>query len=279
MTTKTNSLDISFEEAARQSVFLGLVRLHQLRTKYPSASDEDLIRANAAGPLVHAGSNVAVATLLIDALALHGLEHNAVSMRRFLRTLLVSDQPSWIIAALRGRHALQAVMPQSTAQCFAFARLFDPTPDQETVVWWDELVESQRASDGQILKDRGRDGERLTVRYEIERLSRIGIADEPKWVALDDEWLGYDVLSFDYNSTGQIFNRLIEVKACSAWPLRIYLTRNEWDRATQAQDAYKFHIWHLPSETLTELTFQDLRQHIPCDNGSGKWRETLIDLR
>ena len=279
MTAKTNSLEINFEAIARQSVFLGLVRLHQLRTKYPIAKDDELISANAAGQLLHVGANLAAASQIIDVLGLQGLEHSAASMRRFLSALLASDQPTWIVAALRGRMALQAAIPISVAQCFSFARLFDSTPDTETIAWWDQLVESQRLIDGQALKDRGRDGERLTIQYEIQRLSRLGIVDQPKWVALDDEWLGYDVLSFDLGSSGQISNRLIEVKSCSAKPLRIFLTRNEWDRATQAQDAFRLHVWHLPTQELTELTLHELSRHIPIDQGSGRWREALIILK
>lgn len=267
-----------FESVTRQSVFLGLVRLQELRRKYPETEDSELVRAAAAGTANDAAADVATAARLIDRLGLHGLEENATSMRRFLRKLLDDEQPRWAVAALRGRQALQSAMPQSVTQCFSFARLFDAMPDPDAVTWWDDLVESQRSSDNHVLKDRGREGERLTVHYETERLSRLGVDARPRWVALDDEWLGYDVLSFDVSAEGRVTSRLIEVKACSTLPLRIFLTRNEWEKAIQAKDAFAIHVWHLPTQTLRELTTNQVSEHIPTDAGQGKWDSVQIIL-
>lgn len=276
---KMSSREIAFEHVTRQSVFLGLVRLHELRLKYPNANDAELICANAAGAASHRSADVALAAELIDAFALQGLDQSASAMRRFLREMLFNDPPPWIVAVLRGREALRTAMPRSVEQCFAFANLFAATPEREAVAWWDELVESQRIADGHALKDRGRDGERLTMHHELQRLSSLGIQKEPRWVALDDEWLGYDVLSFELDSSGRICHRLIEVKACSARPLRFFLTRNEWHRAKEVQDAYRLHVWHLPTEELIELGWHDIASHVPLDQGHGSWRETMIYVR
>ena len=275
----TISPEREFDKVARLSVFLGLVRLGELRSRYPGIEDGELTRAAAAGAADLAASDVATASRLIDALDMQSLEEDARSMRRFLRSLLKLEQPAWIIAALRGRQALQTAMPPSASQCFSFAKLFDAKPDIDAVVWWDELVEEQRASDGQTLKDSGRAGERLTLDYETQRLASLGLDVHPKWVALDDEWLGDHVLSFDVSSEGVLTNRLIEVKACSALPLQIFLTRNEWEQALRAKDAFAIHVWHLPTEKLTELTWSDLLEHVPLDQGAGSWREARIDLR
>ncbi|MFM0604890.1 DUF3883 domain-containing protein [Paraburkholderia sediminicola] len=275
----TNSPNNAFESNARQSVFLGLLRLQELRRKYPGSSDDELVRAACAGTANAAAADVATAANLIESVNLDGLAEDAVSMRRFLRELLAVEQPPWVVAALRGREALQSAMPHSVGQCFSFAKLFERTPDQEAVAWWDELVESQRLSDQHGRKSRGREGERLTVTYETERLSKFDPNLRPKWVALDDEWLGYDVLSFDVDSDGHVTNRLIEVKSCSALPLRIYLTRNEWEKARQAGNSFAIHVWHLPTGELTELKGTDIAGHVPVDQGHGTWREALIDLK
>jgi hypothetical protein len=274
-----NSLNINFEKVARVSIFLGLVRLLELRARYPDAQDGELINAMAAGAASQMTADVETAAGLIDILQLNQLREDARSMRLFLTRLLECDQPPWIVAALRGRSALFSIMPPAAAQCFSLAKLFDSTPDTDAVLWWDKLAESQRSDENGRLKDRGREGERLTLEYEIRRLSGLGINEKPKWVAIDDEWLGYDVLSYDLKPNGATTNRLIEVKACSGLPLQIFLTRNEWERAIQAKDAYIFHVWYLPTGQLIELDLEHIRSHIPEDQGSGVWREVRIQLK
>lgn len=170
-------------------------------------------------------------------------------------------------------------MPPASAQCFSMAKLFEPAPDADTLQWWDRLTESQRSSENQKLKDSGRKGERLTLEHESKRLRALGVCEKPRWVSIDDEWLGYDVLSFDLTLDGKLKNRLIEVKACAGLPLRIFLTRNEWEQALKAKEAYKFHVWHLPSEQLFELNWDHLCAHIPEERGSGVWREISILLK
>ncbi len=276
---KMNSLNVHFEEFARISTFLGLVRLSELRVKYPGVQDAELIRVGAAGTAGQAAVDLTAAAKLIDVLQFSQLKEDSQSMRVFLSKLLDYDTPPWAMAVVRGRGTLQSLMPPAVIQCFSLAKLFDLEPDIDAVLWWDRLADAQRVYENKKLKDIGRKGERLTIAYETKRLVELGIKDKPRWVSLDDEWLGYDILSFDIMPDGTIANRLIEVKACSGLPLRIFLTRNEWDRALQAKDAHRFHVWYLPAEKLFELNWEHLSAHIPEDKGNGHWREISIQLK
>jgi len=65
-----------------------------------------------------------------------------------------------------------------------------------------------------------------------ERLRLIGIHKEPKWPGFDDNYAGYDVLSYDHGEFG-LQNRMIEVKSTNVSPLQFYLTRHEWNQAAK----------------------------------------------
>jgi hypothetical protein len=97
-------------------------------------------------------------------------------------------------------------------------------------------------------------------------------------MALDDEGLGYDVLSYDHGDDGRLINRMIEVKACSGLGLEVYLTRGEWRLAAEVGEAYRFHVWHLPSEQLSEFSVADIAPHVPKDQGLGAWQHVRIPL-
>jgi hypothetical protein len=274
----THSPNVLVDDAARLSAFLGLVRLRKLRAKYPGSSDNELIGAHAVSAASNLAADVITAVALSHELILDTLEEDADSMRRYLRWILSAYEAPWMTTVLRGRSALQQAAPPAVLQCFSYAGLLDDAPDTDALEWWDAQVELLRASSNQHLKVRGRIGERLTLEYERRRLSDLGIEVKPKWTALDDEWAGYDVLSFELDSTGRLKNRLIEVKACSSKPLRIFITRNEWRRALEARDAYVFQIWYLPTQLMVELTWEDIDVNIPVDKGLGTWSEVMVEI-
>ena len=97
----------------------------------------------------------------------------------------------------------------------------------------------------------------------------------PVWVAIDDNTVGYDILSYERHDEGEI-NRLIEVKTTRAVPPRMILSRNEWETAARFGAAFEFHLWNLNFEKLTIFTVDQIRPHIPTDNGSGKWENLEI---
>lgn len=278
MTMRMISPKLEFNDAARVSVFLGLIRLFELRKKYPDAKDEQLTAVSPAGSADMASADVSSAAKIVDLLGDICLNNHYFSMREYLARLLELDQPVWIAAAIRGRNSLVSILPPAVMQCFKFARLLENFPDPHAVTWWDTLTASLRSQENLELKYRGREGERLSFKYEVNRLSKLGIPMPPRWIAIEDEWAGYDILSYDFSSTGAITNRLIEVKACSGRNLQIFISRNEWHQALAAKNAYVLHVWHMPTEELVELDWKELQAHIPNDLGNGLWQVVRIDL-
>ncbi|MFC5723561.1 DUF3883 domain-containing protein [Streptomyces gamaensis] len=84
-------------------------------------------------------------------------------------------------------------------------------------------------------KDMGNRGELYSYQY-----CRTQAADGTKvrWVARDDETLGYDIEDLNYNP-----KRRIEVKASGEEKVRFFLSRNEWNVARELGDAYEVHFW------------------------------------
>lgn len=272
------SFELEFERHGRLSVFLALVRLQRLMGKYPEASLSELERVAAAISSDYAAADWTVAYRLVPAFHDLELQEDPVSMRSFLDRIRVHDRPLWLLACVRGRAAARSAMPPGVRQCLTFAQVFGNAPDDEAVRWWDRLVGDQREQRDLVLKERGREGERLTFFFETQRLRALGIRDKPRWMALDDEGLGYDVLSYDLLSDGALVNRMIEVKACSGLGLEVYVTRGEWQLASEVGEAYRFHVWHLPSQRLSEFTVSDLAPHVPQDQGVGAWQQVRIPL-
>ena len=68
--------------------------------------------------------------------------------------------------------------------------------------------------------------ELLSLDCEQVRLDKLGIDRRAVWMSIDDNWAGYDILSYDLEPTG-ITSSMIEVKSTIASPLRYCLSRNE----------------------------------------------------
>ena len=185
-----------------------------------------------------------------------------------IEAIIATRSPIWSRLAPAGRsHVLQAIGVNGV-QCLRAAGLLGH--DARATDWWDALAAAYRGERDARLLAQGRKGERLSLEYEYERLSRAGIARPPVWVAIDDNTVGYDILSYAWHDGGEI-NRLIEVKTTQADCPRMFLSRNEWKTAEQYGAAFEFHLWNLNSETLTIYTVEDIRAHIPTDNGFGEW--------
>jgi len=179
----------------------------------------------------------------------------------------------------QGRQRFVKKLEPNDQDIFAAAGLLEnPTP-LHVVMWWDSVSGYARLFSDQEKMEQGRAAEILTLDYERERLNSIGINVEPKWPGLDDNFAGYDVLSYDHGPGG-IVNRLIEVKSTTLSPMRFVVTRNEWSKAVQAADAYLFHVWDM-SQTPPILHIRkvgEVAPHIPNDCGKGAWKNADIPV-
>jgi hypothetical protein len=188
-------------------------------------------------------------------------------------SIISERQPLWPRLAPAGRnHVLQAIGVNG-AQCLRAAGLLGTT--ERATAWWDALANVNRGEKDARLLAQGREGERLSLAYETDRLLQDGILRPPVWVAIDDNTVGYDILSHRL-SKGHETSKLIEVKSTYSYPPRMILSRNEWKTAEQFGESFEFHLWELATKTLTILSVDDVRPHIPHDNGDGRWGSVEI---
>ena len=196
-----------------------------------------------------------------------------------IRGVLLKQQPIWAKLMRQGRQRFVTKLDTNDQDIFAAAGLMENPPPLHVVTWWDSVSSYARNLTDQEKVEQGRVAETLTLRYERKRLKALGIDLEPKWPGFDDNFAGYDVLSYDHGPHG-IQNKLIEVKSTTASPLRFILTRNEWEKAERAGNSYHFHVWDMTQEPpgLVERTVADIAPHIPADNGKGRWANTQVPV-
>ncbi|KXV29029.1 MULTISPECIES: DUF3883 domain-containing protein [Acetobacteraceae] len=187
--------------------------------------------------------------------------------------IIAERRPLWARLAPAGRsHVLQAISVNGM-QCLRAAGLLGT--GARVTDWWDALAAAYRGERDARLLAQGRVGERLSLTYETERLRQEGIARDPVWVALDDNTVGYDILSYAVHGENEV-SRLIEVKTTLSDTPRMILSRNEWKTADQFGAAFQFHLWSLPAGLLKILSVEEIRRHIPVDNGLGTWESVEI---
>lgn len=196
-----------------------------------------------------------------------------------IRGVLLKHQPIWAKLMRQGRQRFVNKLDPNDQDIFAAAGLMESPTPLHVVTWWDSVSGYARLLTDQEKMEQGRAAEILTLEYERERLKEIGIDREPEWPGFDDNFAGYDVLSYDHR-TGGIANRLIEVKSTTISPMRFIVTRNEWNKAVQASDAYLFHIWDMNAAKpfLHTRSVADIAPHIPADNGKGSWTNAQVPV-
>lgn len=196
-----------------------------------------------------------------------------------IKAVLLKHQPTWAKLMRQGRQRFVKKLDRNDQDIFAAAGLMEyPTP-LHVVTWWDSVSGYARLLSDQEKLELGRAAEFLTLQHERKRLNGLGIDLEPEWPGFDDNFAGYDVLSYDHGPQG-IRNKLIEVKSTTASPLRFIITRNEWDKAEKARDAYHFHVWDMSQEPpiLIERTVAEVAPHIPGDSGKGRWTNAQVPV-
>lgn len=196
-----------------------------------------------------------------------------------IKAVVISHQPIWARSMRQGRARFIDSLSTDDRDVFAAAGLLGNPPSMGVVDWWDDVVGHARLAIDIEKMAQARKAEALTMQVERERLLGLGISKEPEWTGLDDNFAGYDVLSYDLDGEYEV-NKMIEVKSTVASPLRFYLSRNEWNTAEKIGSAYWFHVWNLAVDppVLYERTAEDIRPHIPTDNEKGKWSNAEIPI-
>lgn len=196
-----------------------------------------------------------------------------------ITAVVTKHQPIWAKTMRQGRMRFLGSLSTDDRDVFVAAGLHLDPPPIHVVEWWDSVASFARLVTDLQKMEQARAAEKLSIDHETARLQAIGIEQLPVWKGLDDNFAGYDVLSYDQGEHGLV-NRMIEVKSTTASPLRFILTRHEWEQATKAGEAYLFHIWDMAKSPpmLFLRTSAEVAPHIPLDNENGKWTAAEIPL-
>ena len=267
----------SLEDAFSMSAFLAFLELRSFLAGHPSLKDTDAVtslnRVRASSTGLDFRGGLALLRKLDSSLDWQLTQDR---LRLFVFEWVKLIRPRWLRLVPYGRERLRGALDDDQTQCFRKAGLFDEMPDADALEWWDRLADLMRgAADAEKMK-RARHAERLSLEFEVSRLKCLGISRAPRWVALEDNSLGYDILSYDVDPEGLVVTRLVEVK--SRLSDAIFITRNEWENASGAAQRSVIHVWDLPEERLREYQVHDVAPHIPLDQGHGAWQDVCIAL-
>lgn len=223
-----------------------------------------------------AGLDYATAQVILESLG-PAHESSALAYQQLIE-FEAEVGPTWLAVLPRGRRALRDALPTDAGECFRRAGAFDDNPAPEAVAFLDRLANIARAHANLTLIESGREAERMSFELEVARCSQMASAPPVEWVALDDNAAGYDILSSRLVN-GRPSPKLVEVKSCRGRPLRLILTRNEWDTACRHHEAYTVHFWDMQEARLHELSWGDLRSHMPIDQGDARWDSATLNLK
>ena len=219
-------------------------------------------------------SEIGVVMLTPSGSRIHGLTGYEAMLRQALLDYIDVERPAWVQNAVFGRSKVIAFAGNQIGQVFVEADLAEGTDDL-VVSFWDALSALARGQKNDRLTAIGRQGERFTLAHEEGRTGQT-----PKWVAIDNNEDGYDVLSIVNAGDARPYS--IEVKTSTrGLSGSFHLSRNEWERAEEAEN-HAFHLWDVRAElkpTIAVISPQDLKPHIPLDHGSGTWEFVEIPFQ
>lgn len=191
-------------------------------------------------------------------------------LRLQLTDLILIASPPWIRLFPRGRDEVLPFLAADVQQCLREAYLTEGE-DDAVVKWWDNIANLVRSDVQHENTETGREGERRSRNYEQTRTGTV-----PRWESLYSNNAGYDLLSrFSDDDATPL---CIEVKASRQErnEARFFVSIGEWEIADDTEQ-YVFHLWLLGSAKLpTVVTVDEMRPHIPSNNGLGKWQQVLV---
>ncbi len=261
------------------SVIDGALELLKYQQRYNIQERRDAITHLRVGPSHAANLDYDAALKFAEIVGWSAFEpatDRATEMRNTLLNLVRRVRPLWAQACPYGRERVRRIVNEDQAQCLRSAGLLDTDLNEEGVHWWDTVATFFRALQDERNLDVGRKGEQLTLSYEKARLDELDIELEPKWLAIEDNLYGFDILSYDKDLAGEIHDLKIEVKATTLNDLSFTVTRREWEIASEDALWHRFYIWRLEYQQLTILRVEDIAQHIPIDTGKGKWLQVRV---
>jgi hypothetical protein len=187
-----------------------------------------------------------------------------------LEDMIQQYNPTWASLLPKGREEAINFLPDNVRQCFKEAG-FCGEMTSKLIDIWDRLALAYRNFNQQQMLDTGRMGERLSLKYELERTG-----EKPIWQSIESNLCGFDILSIaDKNISSKL---LIEVKATSSKfaSAYLYISKNEWRTANVSKN-YCFHLWVLKDKpALYVASVIDVEKHISQNAGQGEWQSVRI---
>ncbi len=273
------TLEVTTERLFSLSTFEGLKLLRKYNAQQPGLPTQELIALIEKVDANGLSLDLIASAYLWKIVDWDGAKDGRDFYQVCIKAVLIKHQPIWSKAMRTGRKRFVKSLDKNDQDVFAAAGLMGDPPSAGVVSWWDDVVGHSRLITDKKKMDQARAAERLSLNHERERLAKLGITKEPEWPGLDDNFAGYDILSYEIDEFGPT-NRMIEVKSTTASPIHFFVTRNEWEQAYKAKAAYIFHIWDMGKSTpiLHIRTVDDIEPHIPSDNEKGKWSNAKIPL-
>lgn len=268
-----------FHDIFSLAAFEGLRVLRKYISDHPSKTLEEIriliLKTEADASSLDIISAIKLVDVVDETASLEGI----LFYQHCIEHVILTVQPTWAKLMTLGRRRFVKKLNRDEASIFREAGLLGEPPDDETINWWDRITGKIRHEQDKKKLEQGRAAEKLTIEYELSALKAQGIQESPKWIAIEDNTAGYDVLSYSKNEFGLI-NKMIEVKSSIASPLRFYLSRNEWDHAVIYGSSYLFYIWDMRANppNLFIKTIDEILPHIPADNEKGKWKNVEIPI-
>jgi hypothetical protein len=110
--------------------------------------------------------------------------------------------------------------------------------------------------------------------YEESKLKTLNIDKKPSWDSYEDNFLGYDIQSWD-KDINKIF---IEVKAASHSSGLFFLTRNEWNFSISVKDGFFIHVWIQDQKKPRIISFRELnsKNYKIEDASNAAWSDIKI---
>lgn len=206
-------------------------------------------------------------------LKVHGAGGYEAALRCILLHYVETQNPDWLQNAVYGRSRVLNFCPVGVRQVFVEAGLAG-APNDNVVDFWDWLAGIARGLQRDHSLAIGREGERLTLTHE-----EVRTGTKPRWVAVDSNQDGYDVLSVKAAYDRTFLS--IEVKASrGGMSGTLHLTRHEWEIALD-RPIHLFHLWDLScaAPKLATVGMDEMAVHIPNDAGAGGWEIVEVPFK
>lgn len=191
----------------------------------------------------------------------------------------VESNPILLNLTRHGRESLISNLEDDELQVFRNAGLLEKILDDDAIEWWDSLRLISRTDLNNSLLQQGRKAERWTIENELSEYLNLTPELTPRWVSLDSDHYGYDILSYRTQANNVPNTVLIEVKSFARISdPHFYLSSNEWKKAVQTAPNYLFYIWCIETKEHRIQTVDQVQPHIPLTTGQGIWQNVLIRM-